>query len=476
MSRILYAQAKQSLAVMEQFYGEILLKKEQIEPETFQSILEQVQSGVIELGNKIERGYGRLELIGLYEQYCENLYQLSMENSQKDMALRIQQQALLQQIKDKVEEEITDRLEVVFLPYKSAMWDSMESLYEVAKAEADVDAYVIPIPYYDKNVQGEMETFHYEGQRFPKDLKITDYKSYSIQDRMPDFIFIHNPYDGGNHVTSVDPAYYAKTLRNCTMGLVYTPYFVGAGYTRSINTSQTAGVVYSNYVLSQSELERDAHVKHIQDLAPGLDIRDKILTLGQPQFDKARHIKEHTEVITKEWIERAKGKQVYLYNTSLSTMLHTEHYLEKLESVMAYFEGQEDKLVIWRPHPLMEATFASLRPQNLKRFQDLRQGFIQRNIGIYDDLPDGYGAIALSDVYYGDHSSMIFLSIAAGLKIVRQDCEDMTNQELRELQVAEQYKWIGNEISMPEHIGRANWVELRKRVEAMERQVYKDYI
>lgn len=39
-------------------------------------------------------------------------------------------------------------------------------------------------------------------------------------------IFIHNPYDECNYVTSVHPYFYSKNLKRFTEKLVYIPYFI----------------------------------------------------------------------------------------------------------------------------------------------------------------------------------------------------------------------------------------------------------
>ncbi|NMB42298.1 MAG: hypothetical protein GX996_10260 [Firmicutes bacterium] len=42
------------------------------------------------------------------------------------------------------------KLEILFLPYKSSMWDSLESIWRAAKDDPSCDCYVVPIPYYDR--------------------------------------------------------------------------------------------------------------------------------------------------------------------------------------------------------------------------------------------------------------------------------------------------------------------------------------
>lgn len=110
--------------------------------------------------------------------------------------------------------DIKVKLEILFMPYKSSMWDSLESIWREASADPDCDAYVVPIPYYDRNPDHSFGDFHYEGREFPKDVPVIHYENYDLEERRPDIIYIHNPYDGENLVTSVDPRFYSGELKN----------------------------------------------------------------------------------------------------------------------------------------------------------------------------------------------------------------------------------------------------------------------
>ena len=57
-------------------------------------------------------------------------------------------------VRARMEADSVIRREVVFLPYKASMWDSLESVWKRYEDDPLVDAYVIPIPYYDKNPDG----------------------------------------------------------------------------------------------------------------------------------------------------------------------------------------------------------------------------------------------------------------------------------------------------------------------------------
>ena len=69
----------------------------------------------------------------------------------------------------------------------------------------------------------------------------------------------------------------------------------------------------------------------------------------------------------------------------------------------------------------MESTLLSMRPELYVQYTDLKEKFQKEEIGIYDDTPDMYTAIGLSDGYYGDWSSVVWLYRATGKPVMIQD-------------------------------------------------------
>ena len=72
--------------------------------------------------------------------------------------------------------------EVVFLPYKASMWDSLESVWKAADEDREnCLAYVIPIPYCDRNPDGTAREWHCEKDLFPKYVPTMDWQSVDLQ-------------------------------------------------------------------------------------------------------------------------------------------------------------------------------------------------------------------------------------------------------------------------------------------------------
>lgn len=401
------------------------LWKQTIDTEQLTGLLADSQEVAVSMGTQIEAICGEgTDTVRELENYCETLYQITQSYGnpamQKELLRQLKQQ--LGRIRSRIGKDVPDRLEAVFLPYKASMWDSLESIWKAAKEDEEADAYVVPIPYYDRKPGLSLGEEHYEGALFPEDVKITDYHEYSLEMRRPDIVFIHNPYDDGNYVTTVHPHFYSGNLKKYTEKLVYVPYFVCAGEEVPEGMALTKGVCNADYIIVQNENEKEQYIQHFQNRYPGVDISGKLLPLGSPKFDKVRSAGRDDLQIPTEWRQMTEGKKVILYNTSLGGLLNeSERYLEKMERVFRFFSKRKDAVLLWRPHPLMESTFSSMRPELYEKFIKLKTQFIQEKYGIYDDTPDMHAAIGLSDAYYGDLSSLVKLYQETGKPVMIQD-------------------------------------------------------
>ncbi len=421
-------------------------------PKGVAEALVQCQESAITLGTYIDTLDERFApLVRTLEDYCENIYQmsesLSDENVCRKVSKKIQKQ--LTGLQNSIKYDMPDdKKEVVFLPYKASMWDSLESVWKAADEDPDCDAYVIPIPYFDKNPDGSFKEEHYEGDQYPDYVPVTRYDDYDLEARHPDVIYIHNPYDEHNHVTSVHPYFYSKNLRNYTDKLVYISYFI-SGETEPDNQSEiddmkhfcfTPGTIYAHRVVVQSENMRQIYINEYMKAAKEIGLpgehadrkflEKKFLGLGSPKVDKVLNTRKEDLDIPAEWlkvIEKPDGswKKIVFYNTSVGPLLHHEKkMLQKMESVFDVFKENRDEVaLLWRPHPLIQATIESMRPQLWEAYKEIRDRYIEEGWGIYDDTADVDRAVVISDAYYGDVGSVMQLYKKAGKVSMVQDVE-----------------------------------------------------
>lgn len=421
-------QIEDFIKLLDQAHAEIKKNIEAGDYPSALSLLEQCQEGAVGVGNLIEKAEGEgFVTIPFIESYCEVVYQIyeglhrdvnerqnqqSCQNGKKDSSQEPQQSQGLSgnrvyknlrksliQVENSVRHDIHAVMEVAFLPYKASMWDSLESVWQAADVDPGCEAYVIPIPYYDRNPDGSLGTCHYEGDQLPDYVPVTHYESYQIEERRPDVIYIHNPYDYANYVTTIDPRFYSDKLKQHTDCLVYIPYYSTAG---GMSEGQASCPAYYNadYIVVQS--------KRFMDFFDASIPEEKFLFFGSPKFDRVIRMCQNPPELPEEWKQKISGKKVYFYNTSIGGMLgDTENFLKKMEYVFDCFEGREDVCLLWRPHPLLESTFDSMRKEYAPWYGRLKKQFFENNIGIYDDTADMTKTIALSDIYIGDSGTSV---------------------------------------------------------------------
>lgn len=403
-------------------------------------LLAECQDAAIALGSHIEKLYGmQTKTVAALEQYCNALYQMSIEAAYEELA------QATQLVADTYEAEFPERSEVLFLPYNASMWDSLESVWKAADEDPDCDAYVVPIPYYKLGEGKKVKEFCYEGELYPKDVPVVHYADYDLALRQPDRIFIHNPYDEWNNVTSIAPEFYSSRIKEFTDELVYIPYFVLGEIAPSNQAAiegmkhfcYLPGTIHADKVIVQSENMRQIYIQEYLKAAifsgekvKREDLEKKILGLGSPKLDKVSKTKKEDLDIPGEWlqvIEKPDGswKKIIFYNTSLGAFLKdSEKMIGKMKDVLRIFkENQAEIALLWRPHPLMEQTIESMRPDLLRAYKELVEAYQKEGWGIYDDSADMDRAVILSDAYYGDASSVVQVYKETGKPIMIQNVE-----------------------------------------------------
>lgn len=417
------------------------------------SMLADCQQNAIRMGGIIEASEpSPAKIIQCLEDYCETLYNVSQSmttslNSNCEYKLLKKR---LNRVEQGIRDGIPVKKEVVFLPYKASMWDSLESVWMAAKDDVECECYVIPIPYFNRNQDGELGEINFEAGQMPEYVPITSYKEYDISVNKPDVIYIHNSYDQYNLVTSVHPAYYSLELKKHTDMLVYIPYFVCVENVLA-HFCTTSGIFNADKVIVQSNKIKQKYIqefvnvcinsekqitncvdKNYKELV-GKIAREKFIVLGSPKIDKTIICEDDKPDFPREWIQTIRKKnqwkenddihdlKLVLYNTHIDGIIKNgDVFLEKLRTVFEIFENRQDAVLLWRPHPLSEQTIYSIRPQLLEAYNKLKREYKEKYLGIYDDSADVNRAIALSDAYYGDWSSLVAMYGVTGKAIIIQ--------------------------------------------------------
>lgn len=363
------------------------------------------QEAAIAVGNEIEAdAEENAESVKMLETYCEMLWHAAQATEADVICDRLAEaEKLLGQIRDKLP-ELPEQKEIVFLPYKAGMWDCMESVWEAACADASCAVTVLPIPYFDLQ-DGQVKERHYEGGSFPPYVPVADYRKVSLEELQPDAVFVHNPFDNTNKLTSVLPQYYSNKLKEITRRLIYIPYFVANG---AVYVTHRYLPSYENmdFIVAQCESMIDSFDQSIP--------RKKFLPFGSPIADRIIRLEKEKPPIPEAWKSMLPngrdfgGCRTVMLNTSISMLMREgDRFLDKIEYLFQTVGRTEGVLIIWRPHPLLHTTAAFMGESYIRRLERLEKSFLENKIGILDQNPDVGVTVALCDAYVGETASSV---------------------------------------------------------------------
>ena len=342
-------------------------------------------------------------------------------------------------------QEKNETYRVLFLPYKYSMWDSFESIFEAAKEDENCEAYVMPIPYYDKDQEGNLTEMHDESESYPDDVGIISWQDNQVDEIDPDVIFIHNPYDGTNLLTSIHPDYYTNKLVCKDRVVIYVPYYVSYTEDKEVMVTMGGAEFYADYVIMQSEWYKKQFEQilsdykksddDLNDLIAFYDNGNKFVVLGNPKYDKIRNLAKSEYPLRDDWKgkifnESDNKKFTILLDTTLEILLkQREKMLDKIGDVIDFFEKRDDLALIWRPHPLIKSALVNSCPELLTTYNGLVNRCKNLDNCIFDDTNDMHTAIAWSDAFMGKYSSMIELYRVTTKPTIMLEIGEKTNFE-----------------------------------------------
>lgn len=401
------------------------------------NLLGECQNVAAQLGTMVEEEIGEgTNTVSVLEQYCEEVFGVHesiVQGAEIDIATLENCVDMLMQV---VEDEIKERKEVVFVPYQAKLWGTMHPLWQDTMVDEDTDVYVIPAPYYYKDVFGNAKKEQqYETEGYPEDVVLTSYEEYNFEVHHPDQIIIQCPYDEYNFAMTIHPFFYAKNLRQYTEQLVYVPGLimdeVGPGDERARKMLKyycnTPGVVFSDLIFVQSEQMKQVYIELLTEFA-GEDTRN----IWEEKIIGTDFVLRETTlqgvVIPDKWEdyvvkEDGRRKKVILYTTSVSALLYGgEKMIAKMRDVFAtFYDVREEVTLIWRSDRLVREVLRKENTRLWREYSQLLQEYREADWGIFDDSADDTLARTICDACYGDGGSTMNACRVAGKPVMVQN-------------------------------------------------------
>ena len=378
-----------------------------------QQLLVDCQQTAIDIGcflEKVEKEETIRGIIEKLEIYCEKIFEIS-EGKIFTKQCRKEVDSLIDETIFKISEIPSGKKIFVFMPYKASMWTSLESIWKAASEDENCEAVVMPIPYFEIGKHVKELHMEYEGDKFPKYVPITDWTTFSLEDVMPDVIFIHNPYDDGNTLTTIHPNYYSDVLKQYTDCLVYVPYFTMGSYIKGRSDFQyvNKGTENADKVIVQSDFVKKIYQSYGHS-------SDKLVVTGSPKTDAiVNRLKDKFEY-PEEWISKLEGKKVFLLNTHLSYF--PTAYLNRDKYGYDYAQRYHEQILkavlnntewglIWRPHPLLFSMANNNFPECVEYAEKFAERIEKAPNCVLDCSADYMMAFSRSDALITTYSSLV---------------------------------------------------------------------
>ena len=285
-------------------------------------------------------------------------------------------------------------MRVFFCPYIAHMWSSMKPLYE-EHINAGDDVSVMALPYCIRNYDGSISDYRVD------DFEVdTVPPSIGYLERVhPDRIYYHNPYDDHNAVTMIEPHFFTKNLAQCTDDFVFVPYYTHgyAGGDDLENIIRSQGVRRASHIVVYSEEQRNRFASILLEYS--VDWKNRIIVKSRPRYEY--------DSIPEEWQKIAQGRKLIMLGTSVGTVIDQKKTaLDKIAAVIS--ENQNDEVcLVFRPHPLYEATLTAMIPELVPQYHIMVDAFINFKQGIFDTIPDVERSAYFCEEYIGNPSSIV---------------------------------------------------------------------
>ncbi len=310
------------------------------------------------------------------------------------------------------------REEVVFLTVGGDAWKNFDYFYRKEAAYENTDVYVIPIPFFDLNLDGTVRQNHYVTEGIPGDVTITSFNDYNLEARHPKRIYFQIPYDGENPAYSLHPVYFSGELLKYTEELIYVPcldiYEMDPGDEKAFFCMdyyvKMPGIMHADKVILPTENLKENYIRALVEFA-GEDTKN--LWEEKIQVEDYRPKKEAEG-----------GKKKILYYTNFSSFVsHRDLALDKIRrNLDVFFEASDQVELYWMISRSTKEVLLWKCPEAYEKLMELYRKYEADGWGRVVTSEDD-PVLAMMDAFYGEPGKLAHIANANKIPVMIQNVE-----------------------------------------------------
>ena len=309
--------------------------------------------------------------------------------------------------------------EVVFIVTKPELLDKIRRYIGAYRKSEACLIRIMPVPYYEKNWNGELscEKYEYESikerliflaekDRIFDDISVLDYRSYDYPKHFPETV-LSDPFGQYEEACCIHPFFIPSNLRKHSRRLSYVhtlSFSVPCKGDEKGMANLRRPIVSPAVVMSDMVLVPDEEVKNLY-----LDILMNECNSVDPGYWENK-IAAVSDMSESKWQKNAAQdtasilsdrKYILFYVSFSSFYTHRENVLKKLETVIGIFADNKDRIrVKWISDASFEEDMKKICPELFESFLKIVAIFREKDLGEYITSGDADFCKGCS-AYYG---------------------------------------------------------------------------
>lgn len=393
--------------------------------DSLSNLLEETQNLIMDVGDELEKKYSIdtiSKIIGLLEDYCEKVYEISI--AEIGVSAHIAEcidclDSILDDALQIYKRKLRKEDDVWFLVRSAEEWKYMETLYQKEVETCVGSVTLIEVPYYEKDITGiivtESRVQHVES--WPSNIEYTEIDTIDINNVYVSKIYFMDPFDQYNMAESVDPVLYSSNLKRHTKELIYVHPFNlkipnsddHIGWQNMRDIVLIPGVINSDIVYVQSKELKMTYERIFKEYTPAYNTKSPRIVC-YTSGEAYKKVKAH------------KKKKLLFYIGISSFFENSDITIDKIRRAMDVFGTNKDKInVVWAVDACLEPILKKDMFYAYKNYMNLVDNFIESGIGEYVYSEDYENRVCEVDAYYGSGGYMMNLALSCNKPVMEWD-------------------------------------------------------
>lgn len=307
-----------------------------------------------------------------------------------------------------------EKLRIVFVCQLEQIWGCLQTVYEAAKADAEVEPYILAVPEYQDDGSIRKRAYEYLQKCGYSVIDAYDEASgrlYDLRRLKPDYVFLPRPYD----------AYLPKQYQSETLSFYTKVCYLCYGYTSEgdymLKTCFSKYFIGNCYmVFAENESVRKYCVRQLP-FSSRLGLH-KIIKTPFPRFDFAKKYENSEGRAWKRSREDVKKRIIWTPRWTLDEKLGGTNFFRYKEFFFEYARTHEDVDFLFRPHPLAFDNFVKVGAMTREEVEDFKLACAEApNIRLDSDA-EYLESFSSADILVSDLSGVVVDFAVTGKPVV----------------------------------------------------------